>query len=154
MIFTTNKPLADWGQVLHDPDLAEAIVDRVLERGRLILMDGPSLRTRHIDPSQLPEPARISGKSRPEFPEPTSSPSPAAASAWLGATPSVRPPAHPRPNPRRSSPQPNWRSLPPYPQLPDPFDHSRHHPPIPAIPSSPCPMKIWPTLRVKLWGNG
>jgi transposase len=27
MIFTTNKPLAAWGLVLHDPDLAEAILD-------------------------------------------------------------------------------------------------------------------------------
>ena len=31
MIFTTNKPLAAWGRVLDDPDLAEAILDRVLE---------------------------------------------------------------------------------------------------------------------------
>jgi len=31
MIFTTNKPLAAWGRVLHDPDLAEAILDRVLD---------------------------------------------------------------------------------------------------------------------------
>lgn len=71
MIFTTNKPLASWGEVLHDPDLAEAIVDRILERGRFLVMDGPSLRTRHIDHDHLPDPARISGKSRPEFPEPT-----------------------------------------------------------------------------------
>ena len=35
-LFTTNKPLAGWGVVLHDPDLAEAILDRVLERGRLL----------------------------------------------------------------------------------------------------------------------
>src|SRR5205085_6652873 len=34
MIFTTNKDPAAWGNVLHDPDLALAIVDRVLERGR------------------------------------------------------------------------------------------------------------------------
>ena len=27
MIFTTNKPLDDWGRVLHDKDLAAAIVD-------------------------------------------------------------------------------------------------------------------------------
>jgi DNA replication protein DnaC len=73
MILTTNKPLANWGEVLHDPDLAEAIVDRILERGRFLVMDGPSLRTRHIDQDQLPEPARISGKSRPEIPEPTHS---------------------------------------------------------------------------------
>ncbi len=32
-IFTTNKSLNAWGRVLHDPDLAAAIVDRVLERG-------------------------------------------------------------------------------------------------------------------------
>jgi len=45
--FTTNKsPLTAWGDVLHDHDLAEAIVDRVLEKGRLIVLDGPSYRTR------------------------------------------------------------------------------------------------------------
>ena len=32
ILLTTNKALADWGTVLHDPDLAEAIVDRILER--------------------------------------------------------------------------------------------------------------------------
>jgi len=35
MIFTTNKPLAAWGRVLHDPDLAEAILDRVFEFSEL-----------------------------------------------------------------------------------------------------------------------
>ncbi len=48
MIFTTNKTLAAWGRVLHDEDLAQAIVDRVLERGRLLTLDGPSMRTRHL----------------------------------------------------------------------------------------------------------
>ena len=48
MIFTTNKPLAAWGRVLHDEDLAQAIVDRVLERGRLLHLDGPSMRTKHL----------------------------------------------------------------------------------------------------------
>jgi len=78
MIFTTNKPLAAWGQVLHDPDLAQAILDRVLERGRLLELRGPSYRTRHmkLDLQQPPEsssarPARISGNHRPDFPEPT-----------------------------------------------------------------------------------
>lgn len=71
MIFTTNKsPSSQWGDVLHDADLADAIVDRVLERGRLIILDGPSYRTKHID-SGSGEPARISGIHRPEFPEPT-----------------------------------------------------------------------------------
>ena len=49
MIFTTNKPLSAWGAVLHDDDLAQAIVDRVLERGRLLRLDGPSMRTKHLD---------------------------------------------------------------------------------------------------------
>jgi DNA replication protein DnaC len=78
MIFTTNKPLAAWGRVLHDPDLAEAILDRVLERGRHIELRGRSYRTRHapLDLKPGPEPpspapARISGNHRPEFPEPT-----------------------------------------------------------------------------------
>lgn len=84
MIFTTNKPLAGWGHVLHDEDLAHAIVDRILERGRMLILDGPSMRTRHLgldDPtanqastqsvSVSGEGARISGIQRPEFPEPT-----------------------------------------------------------------------------------
>lgn len=49
IVFTTNKPLDAWGAVLHDPDLAAAIIDRVLERGRLLKLDGPSYRTRHIN---------------------------------------------------------------------------------------------------------
>ena len=77
MLFTTNKPPAQWGRVLHDEDLAQAIVDRVLERGRLLTLDGPSLRTKHLgldDPtstSPSPDVARISGIRAPEFPEPT-----------------------------------------------------------------------------------
>jgi DNA replication protein DnaC len=84
MIFTTNKPLTGWGRVLHDEDLAHAIVDRILERGRMLTLDGPSMRTHHLgldDPTATPpsiqtasvsgEGARISGIQRPEFPEPT-----------------------------------------------------------------------------------
>ena len=77
MIFTTNKPLTAWGRVLHDEDLAQAIVDRILERGRVLTLDGPSLRTKHLgldDPTSseaLHQPARISGTDAPEFPEPT-----------------------------------------------------------------------------------
>ncbi len=74
MIFTTNKPLQQWGEVLHDPDLAEAILDRILERGRIIVLDGPSMRTRHLSntPQKAKEKgARISGIQGPEFPEHT-----------------------------------------------------------------------------------
>ena len=99
MLFTTNKPpLTAWGEVLHDHDLAEAIVDRVLENGRLLLLDGPSYRTRHLDlPAQdthdgLHQPARISGNQRPEFPEPTGGdsfriPSARGPPAWSGLEP-------------------------------------------------------------------
>jgi DNA replication protein DnaC len=54
MLFTTNKPLAAWGLVLHDPDLAEAILDRILERGRHIELRGPSYRTRHLQNKEKP----------------------------------------------------------------------------------------------------
>lgn len=46
-IVTTNKPLAALGQVLHDGDLAEAILDRLLERGTHFVLRGRSYRTRH-----------------------------------------------------------------------------------------------------------
>jgi DNA replication protein DnaC len=84
MIFTTNKALTAWGSVLHDDDLAHAIVDRILERGRLLTLDGPSMRTKHLgldDPTINPasiqlasasgKSARISGIDAPKFPEPT-----------------------------------------------------------------------------------
>jgi DNA replication protein DnaC len=90
ILMTTNKPEAAWGQVLHDSDLAETILDRVLERGRLFELRGTSYRTRHIERPGRPERAdaeraalvaaaenstrgrpRISGIPGPEFPEPT-----------------------------------------------------------------------------------
>jgi DNA replication protein DnaC len=46
-LVTTNKPLAALGQVLHDADLAEAILDRLLERGTHYVLRGRSYRTRH-----------------------------------------------------------------------------------------------------------
>jgi DNA replication protein DnaC len=71
--FTTNKLLTQWGEVLHDQDLAAAILDRVLHNGRLVILDGPSGRnpTHEPSPSPNPEPDRISGIQRPDFLEPT-----------------------------------------------------------------------------------
>jgi len=77
MIFTTNKALSRWGQVLHDDDLAETITDRVLEHGRHIKLDGVSYRTKHlsVDAAGAEEasdqPAIVSGIKPAEFPEPT-----------------------------------------------------------------------------------
>ena len=48
MLLTTNKPLAALGDVLHDGDLAEAILDRLLERGVHFALRGRSYRTRHL----------------------------------------------------------------------------------------------------------
>jgi DNA replication protein DnaC/predicted ABC-type ATPase len=78
MIFTTNKSPRRWGEALHDDDLAEAIVDRILERGRLLRLDGPSVRTKHLPSDELAgddhddsNGSRVSGKTAAEFPEPT-----------------------------------------------------------------------------------
>jgi transposase len=54
-----------------------ALGPSALERGRLLTLDGPSMRTKHLglDDPTSPEashsPARISGIDRPQFPEPT-----------------------------------------------------------------------------------
>jgi len=78
MVFTTNKHPKLWGHALHDDDLAEAIVDRILERGRLLRLDGPSFRTKHLpgdelasDDQETSDRRRVSGKIAAEFPEPT-----------------------------------------------------------------------------------
>ncbi len=78
MVFTTNKSPRHWGAVLHDDDLADAIVDRILERGRHLRLDGPSLRTKHLpssDEGEIVQPStpsrRISGIGAADFPEPT-----------------------------------------------------------------------------------
>jgi len=78
MIFTTNKHPKRWGQALHDEDLAEAIVDRILERGRLLRLDGPSIRTKHLPGDELVGgdqedlgSRRFSGIDAAEFPERT-----------------------------------------------------------------------------------
>lgn len=58
--------------------LAEAIVDRILDRGRPLRLDGPSLRTKHLagdtsldDDQDDPGDRRVSGTNTAEFPEPT-----------------------------------------------------------------------------------
>lgn len=84
ILFTTNKPLPDWGNVLHDPDLATAILDRVLHHGRLVILDGPSVRCSQPLTSPVAadrHSARISGTSVPDLTEPTGS---AFARAYWG----------------------------------------------------------------------
>ena len=107
MLLTTNKPQAAWGGVLHDPDLAEAILDRVLERGRVFELRGKSYRTRHLGDELRPGAAerapheqrdaapraaavdrewpRKPGTPGPEFPEPTRSKAPRDIRPILGS---------------------------------------------------------------------
>ena len=61
MVFTTNKPVEEGGRVLHDADLAEAILDRVLERGRVLHFKGPSYRTHQLDTASVPKISRKEG---------------------------------------------------------------------------------------------
>ena len=49
ILLTTNKPLKQWGAVLHDNDLAEVILDRILERGQHIELGGRSWRSKDLD---------------------------------------------------------------------------------------------------------
>ena len=54
ILLTTNKPLAALGEVVHDGDLAEAILDRLLERGAHFALRGRSYRTRHLSEEEAP----------------------------------------------------------------------------------------------------
>jgi DNA replication protein DnaC len=54
ILLTTNKPLAALGDVVHDGDLAEAILDRLLERGVHFALRGRSYRTRHLTEEDTP----------------------------------------------------------------------------------------------------
>lgn len=51
ILFTTNKPLKHWGRVLHDEELARAIIDRTLHYGEYLKLTGASyrLKDRNID---------------------------------------------------------------------------------------------------------
>lgn len=44
ILFTTNKPLKHWGRVLHDEELARAIIDRTLHYGEYLKLTGASYR--------------------------------------------------------------------------------------------------------------
>lgn len=44
ILFTTNKPLNQWGRVLHDEELARALLDRTLHYGEYLKLTGSSFR--------------------------------------------------------------------------------------------------------------
>ena len=45
-IITSNKSLTEWSVVVHDVSLAAAIVDRLMDRGQVFYLKGPSWRKR------------------------------------------------------------------------------------------------------------
>jgi DNA replication protein DnaC len=44
VLLTTNKDPRQWGEVLHDPDLSAAILDRLLHHGEILKLGGRSYR--------------------------------------------------------------------------------------------------------------
>jgi DNA replication protein DnaC len=55
VLLTTNKDPRNWGEVLHDPDLSAAILDRLLHRGEILKLEGRSYRQHR--PGQPPTPS-------------------------------------------------------------------------------------------------
>lgn len=47
LIFTSNKGPNDWGELLGDPGITTAILDRVLHRAEVIQLDGKSYRLKY-----------------------------------------------------------------------------------------------------------
>ena len=43
-IITTNQPLSKWGEVLGDPVLANAIIDRLIHHSHIVKITGSSYR--------------------------------------------------------------------------------------------------------------
>lgn len=62
VLLTTNKDPQQWGQVLHDPDLSAAILDRLLHRGEVLKLSGRSYRQyRPGQPPPAERPSRVAG---------------------------------------------------------------------------------------------
>ena len=49
-IITSNKSLTEWATVVQDVSLAAAIVDRLMDRGQVFYLEGPSWRMRGRSP--------------------------------------------------------------------------------------------------------
>lgn len=54
-LVVSQLPVDDWHQAMVDPTLAEAILDRLLNRAHRVVMRGPSMRRRQ--PEETPPPA-------------------------------------------------------------------------------------------------
>lgn len=47
IILTSNKGPSDWGELLGDPAITTAILDRIVHRAEIIQFDGSSYRMKH-----------------------------------------------------------------------------------------------------------
>lgn len=47
LIFTTNKNIADWAEMIGDPVLTKAMLDRILHHARCFSLQGESYRLKH-----------------------------------------------------------------------------------------------------------
>ena len=48
LIITTNKTFEQWADIFHDSILASAIVDRIVHYSTIIMIKGPSYRTKNL----------------------------------------------------------------------------------------------------------
>jgi DNA replication protein DnaC len=49
IIFTTNKEITDWAEMMGDPVLTTALLDRILHRAKCFSLNGESYRLKHPD---------------------------------------------------------------------------------------------------------
>ena len=47
LVFTTNKEIPDWAEMVGDPVLATALMDRILHHARCFSLQGESYRLKH-----------------------------------------------------------------------------------------------------------
>ncbi|MEE3482048.1 MAG: IS21-like element helper ATPase IstB [Lachnospiraceae bacterium] len=47
IVFTTNKSIQDWAEIMGDRDLTAALLDRILSRARCFSLQGKSYRLKH-----------------------------------------------------------------------------------------------------------
>ena len=60
-VITTNTPFSDWGNILHNTTIATAVVDRLVERSQVFLLEGDSYRKSAARAKSKPAPAHDSG---------------------------------------------------------------------------------------------
>lgn len=64
-VFTSNKPFSEWGEVLGDPVIAAAVLDRVLHHSTVVNVKGESYRLRLKKRAGAPVAASPGGSPKP-----------------------------------------------------------------------------------------